>query len=61
MFAGALSAVSEGLPQDARLAKLKTLAKEIEALEREEERIIDSSDGTIDRRPDARPDIILAA
>lgn len=58
-----LDAVPEGMPAEARAARLAAIDADLEKLERDEERLVEMSqlDGDpIARRPDARPEIILA-
>lgn len=61
-LAGLLDQVPEGLDATARADRLTTIERELDRLEAEEERAIEMSelDGDpIERRPDARPEIIL--
>jgi hypothetical protein len=59
-LAATLSTVPEGMPTTARLARIAEIASELNKLEAEEEALIDAADGAIERRADARPEIILA-
>lgn len=61
---GALDAVPEGMPAEARAARLAEIDAELGQLEAEEERLVEMSelDGDpIARRPDARAEIVLGA
>lgn len=56
------SAVPAGLDAEARAARLSDIATELDALEIEEEALIEASEATaapILRRPDCRPEIVL--
>ena len=58
-----LDAVPEGTPPDARRERLAAIAAQLDGLERDEEKLIESSDfegEPIERRADARPEIVLA-
>lgn len=61
---GALDAVPEGMPAEARATRLAEIDAEIDDLEKREEALIcdaETLEGVeILRRPDARPEIILA-
>ncbi len=59
-LAASLSAVPEGVPTAARLARIREIAMELDKLEAEEESLIEVADGAIERRADARPEIVLA-
>jgi hypothetical protein len=59
-FAGVLCTLPEGTDRAKRLDRLGGIALELDALETEEELLIVAAAGAIDRRPDARPEIILA-
>lgn len=59
-LAGALGTLPEGMPRAARLDRLSAIAAELDRLEADEEALIDAAGGAIERRPDARPEIILA-
>lgn len=59
-LAASLSAVPEGLPTAARLARIREIATELDKLEAEEESLIAVADGAIERRADVRPEIVLA-
>ena len=54
---GALLSVPEGLPSAARLARIAEIGTILDKLETEEESLIDGSG--FERRPDARPEIVL--
>lgn len=58
VIADALSKITAGLPAPKRAAKLTELAKQLDALEVQEERLC--AEHGFDRRPDARPEIILS-
>jgi len=53
-----IEAIPVGLDAQDRADKLVTLGVELDRLERDEEALCES--GGIDRRPDARPEIVLA-
>jgi len=56
--------IPEGLDKPAREARLAEIGAELDALEAEEERLIEEAEAAgeyIERRPDARPEIILGA
>jgi hypothetical protein len=59
----AIERVPEGLSADQRGARLREIEAELDELEDAEERLIESSEASnhpIARRPDARPEIVLA-
>jgi len=59
-FSEALAGIPPGLDNAKRLERLSAFDAELDALEIEEEGLIVASAGTIERRADARPEIILA-
>jgi hypothetical protein len=59
-FAGVLATLPPGTDRAERLKRLEAIGAELDALERDEETMIVASGGAIERRPDARPQIILA-
>jgi len=59
-FISALGTLPEGMDRTPRLARLSAIADELDTLELEEEGLIVASAGAIERRADARPEIILA-
>jgi len=54
-----LGAVPESLDTTARLARIKEISAELDDLETIEEKMIVESDGSIQRRANCRPEIIL--
>jgi hypothetical protein len=59
-----LDQIPEGMAREQREARLAELAASLDDLEAREERLIEESEATeapIQRRPDARPEIVLAA
>lgn len=56
---GALATLPEGTDRAARLERLEAIAAELDRLETEEEAMVEAAGGAIERRPDARPEIIL--
>jgi hypothetical protein len=59
-FAGVLGTLPQGIDRAKRLERLECIGVELDALEQEVELLIVAAAGTVDRRPDARPEIILA-
>jgi hypothetical protein len=63
LYQPALAALPAGLDKDAKAARLAEIATDLDRLEAEEERLIcEAAEQGIDvqRRPDARPEIVLA-
>lgn len=56
---GFVQAIPEGVPTAQRLARLAEIGEELDRLESEEESMVVASGGTIERRANARPEIIL--
>ncbi len=59
-FAAAIEGIPSGMPAAARVERLRAIAAQLDDLELQEERIIESSGGEFERRADARPEIVLA-
>ena len=55
---GYLGTLPEGTATAPRLARLQAIAIELDQLETDEESMVDAND--LERRPDARPEIVLA-
>ena len=56
-FEPALAALPEGMPTAQRLERLKVIADDLDRLETDEEQLVVSTG--VERRPDARPEIVL--
>lgn len=54
-----LKQLPEGLSAGASKARIRAISSELDQLEAQEEALIDASNGALERRPDARPEIIL--
>ncbi len=55
-----LECLPEGLSEGASKTRIRAISSELDQLEAQEEALIDASNGALERRPDARPEIILA-
>ena len=56
-LSGAVASIPEGMPAADRLARLEAIGADLDRLETEEEALCTRD--SIDRRPDARPEVVL--